>query len=589
MINVKTTDNENSNEFPIVFPSTNNINLNFSSSYREIFKRVLQSALPLCGANIINQASITAETLLLARLNSDTVAAITLIMSMRCAILPIFFSPLNSVSNLIAETNGKADQQLVGKIFQESCLLAAILSVPPVVIFAFAEPILLGLGQEAIIAKIVGNYFKAFVGCIPLLMLSVNLGELASGNNQNHLSLYKSLIFTFPFIAITYLLTFGPARLPAFNEQGPGYAAILCHGLSVAAMLSYYKFDKKFDPYKLFNINIKKYLPLIKEILKLGLPITFAIFGELSTIFASGLLGGLLGTDSLIAQTVASQYSALTYIYIYSILPTCTTSISEALASNQTHDIPRLGNAGIMINVFLSLIMLGLALAIPNQLASIFIDTNDADIKDALSIFKILLPLFMFNQLLDSIEKSTTGALYGMKDAVIPTSIFLFCKLFIGIPSAYLLAFQANLGVIGIALGNTTSLSISSVFLFLRWYQKSSEYIIQSKEITGFSKFKAWAKNDIYNADSANINSLSDPETITTNAAENNATNNYTSKIWRTYSNFFHYNPQLKSDESVNLPEVTTRNDNTHEISDEDKKIVKARSTVLIRGFSMRG
>jgi MATE family multidrug resistance protein len=75
-------------------------------------------------------------------------------------------------------------------------------------------------------------------------------------------------------------------------------------------------------------------------------------------------------------------------------------------------------------------------------------------------------------QISDSIQAISAGLLRGIKDVNIPTIFIAIAYWVVGIPAGCLLAFQFNMGGVGIWLGLIVGLTVSALFLLLRFLKK---------------------------------------------------------------------------------------------------------------------
>ena len=82
-----------------------------------------------------------------------------------------------------------------------------------------------------------------------------------------------------------------------------------------------------------------------------------------------------------------------------------------------------------------------------------------------------------FFQLSDGVQVVSMGALRGMGDVVIPSSIAFTAYWIIGLPLGCLLSFAFGLEVYGIWIGLTSGLVFASVILLIRFIVKSRNLV----------------------------------------------------------------------------------------------------------------
>ena len=127
----------------------------------------------------------------------------------------------------------------------------------------------------------------------------------------------------------------------------------------------------------------------------------------------------------------------------------------------------------------------------PEQLANIFLDTSEPDhilaITSAIPLLKIS-ALFLIAFGLNLIA---LGTLMGIQDIRLPLVINLVFQWGIGMTSGYFFCFYLNWGSIGLWLGLTIGISISTVFLIYRFYSLISEIIQKAEDEEELNRSKS--------------------------------------------------------------------------------------------------
>lgn len=99
-----------------------------------------------------------------------------------------------------------------------------------------------------------------------------------------------------------------------------------------------------------------------------------------------------------------------------------------------------------------------------NQLPFIFNDN-----PEVVSMTAYLLLFAALFQISDSTQSISAGLLRGIKDVKIPTYFIAIAYWAIGIPVGCVLAFYFKIGAAGIWMGFITGLTLSAIFLSLRF------------------------------------------------------------------------------------------------------------------------
>ena len=96
-----------------------------------------------------------------------------------------------------------------------------------------------------------------------------------------------------------------------------------------------------------------------------------------------------------------------------------------------------------------------------------------------MSIAAGLLLVSGFFQITDGLQAVILGALRGIQDVNVPTTLTFISYMVIGLPVSYYLGLKTSLGAVGIWLGLLTGLSISALLLFLRFQHQTKKLLNQ--------------------------------------------------------------------------------------------------------------
>ncbi|WP_036584370.1 MATE family efflux transporter, partial [Brucella anthropi] len=110
-----------------------------------------------------------------------------------------------------------------------------------------------------------------------------------------------------------------------------------------------------------------------------------------------------------------------------------------------------------------------LMVLIPRVFIGVFLDLHDPQNLPVMELAVTFLALAALFQIVDGAQAVAAGMLRGLRDTRIPMFLALFGYWGVGLPLGALLAFQFELGGVGIWLGLAAGLGIVSVLMTLRW------------------------------------------------------------------------------------------------------------------------
>ncbi len=432
-------------------------------------RKIFSLALPMAGTQFISIAGGFLSMTMLAQLGHQVLAASGLIFSTQVTIVVIGMSILMTLSIFIGRAFGAGQFKLIGNYLQQGWTLALVISIPIIILFWHISSFLLFFGQSVAIVQIVQSFFHAYVwGIVPLMFLACNQ-QLCYGTHKQNLVTVSSLLSVLVFLFFAYALIFGKFHMPRLEVAGLGYAMVIQMWFAFIFTTVCFYTDSHFKDFDLFHYRAHKDWGSIKQMFKIGWPISLQMSGEVSSFFVVSAMAGWLGINQLAAFQVIAQYIVLIIVPIFAISQASGILIGQACGAKQFHEIKRLGNICIGIGLVLSAISSILFIACPRLLASLYMDVHNPANAQTLHFVVILFAVFAVSQIFDTVRNVGTGALRGLYDTKFPMYTGLAGIWLIGIPLGYLFAFTFHWNIGGIAVGSLIGMIIGSAAVLYRW------------------------------------------------------------------------------------------------------------------------
>jgi MATE family multidrug resistance protein len=287
--------------------------LSLDSLLRES-KRISIKGWPLVVSFFINNSINLSPIFSLGHLGTDYLAAIALT-SMFCNItgFAVGIGMASALDTLCSQSfTGSSDRYALGKHLQRGLVIQAVLSIAIIILWFNTEQLLLLLGQDQRIAMLSGEMARWLaIGIFPNLVSSC-IQRYLQGQGIMMASFYVMIIaapinifMQWAFVWSTFA-KIGPIGAPLATS----ITNIIICGLLVgytafirgSACWGGWELKEMFDTKKLYGY------------LKLGFPGVLMICSEWWAFEIMALLAGLLGKNSLAAQTVMLQTSTITYL-----------------------------------------------------------------------------------------------------------------------------------------------------------------------------------------------------------------------------------------------------------------------------------
>ena len=407
---------------------------------------------------------------MLSHLGKEVLAASALIFSTRIAILLIGSSILFALSILVGHAYGEKDHQRIGNFAQQGWLLGLLLSLPIMLLFWKMRVIFIALGQDRYITDITQDFFNANIWNVPAFLLSVANQQLCYGVQKQKIDLWGNVLGMPILFLSAYALIFGHFGFHALGVAGLGYALNLQGWFYCLFTLTIFCFNNDFKSFQLFSFRLHKHYHDLLRMLKIGWPIAVQISGELLSFVASTAIVGWLGAPSLAAYQVVMQYLFLVLVPLFAIAQASGVLVGKAYGEKNYFKIKAIGHAGVLFSIIISVIVAGIFMAYPKELASLYLNIHNPANAEILHFIVILFIILGIQQIIDGARNIFTGALRGMFDTQFPMIVGLIVIWIIGLPLGYFMAFNLHWGVYGVETGITLGLLIGAIILTMRWH-----------------------------------------------------------------------------------------------------------------------
>jgi MATE family multidrug resistance protein len=439
------------------------------------FYPLLILAIPLALTGMLESGVFFFETLFLARLSPDALAAGALVSWLFGTFVVILFGILSAINILVAQKFGAKDTRGISLIVRDGIWLALLFFIPSFLIFWNIPSLFLLLGQSPKVVVLAETYLHALVwGLLPDLIM-IALIEIIIGLGHARLILVFSILSVSLNIFFSFALIFGKFGFKALGIAGAGWGTTISYWLSGIILLVYFFSHQDYKKYTqhLFKTTKESH---VLELIKIGMPMGIMYCIEVGFFFALTLLMGSLGSELLAANQIALQYMGTLMAIVFSIAQAITVRMGHLLGAHEIASAKRAGYAGIGLSILLMFIVAIGYWAFPTLLISIDLDTTNEANQVIVRFATQFLAICALFQLFEATRIALFGALRGVKDThfTLLTSIISFWL--IALPLGYWWATRWQWGGSGLWWGMVVGAACSVPLLFWRFNLKMKDY-----------------------------------------------------------------------------------------------------------------
>jgi MATE family multidrug resistance protein len=429
----------------------------------------LKLAVPMALTQLGQIAMMTTDLALIGRLGDAAVAAAALAGTVYFVSFTFGMGLVSAVAPLAAQAFGARDPRMVRRALRVGLWAALLISLPMMVVPFFGERILLALGQAPATSSLAQRYLLGLAWGITPGLWYLAIRGFMSAVNRPEPGLWITLAAIPANAVLVYLLIHGGLGLPRLELFGAGLATTIVNfGMFLAAVWFAYA-RRPFRKYKVLGRIWRIDWTLMRQLIVIGAPISFAFLLEYGLFGAAALLMGLIGTTALAAHQIALQVTAILFMVPFGIGMAATVRVGHAVGRGDAAAVKRAGLVATLLGMALvsalTLIVILTRFAIARSFLGEAAESAGAVIELTATLLTVGATFFVA----DGIQTVAAGALRGMNDTRVPLLFAVVSYWLIGFAAAYALAFHTELGAIGVWVGLSCGTAVYATLLVLRF------------------------------------------------------------------------------------------------------------------------
>lgn len=430
------------------------------NEYFKYIKDLLNLAMPIMAGNLGIVFIGAGDVFVAARYSTEALAAISIANSILMCIFMLGVGILMSVSPLLS--NFRGEKESIKKYFLPTVGFAMILSLVSFLLILGCIPLIDKIGFSPNLVPIIKRYM--FICSFSMLgaNLHIALKEFLQAFEIVLVPNLLNLFIVIVHLLLDFIFVFGLLGCPVMGAIGLALATLLSRTLIGLIMLIYCLKLVKVRPYNDFGYYIK--------LLKIGFPVTTAIFLEFSAFYLITIFAGRISDTYAAAQSILITLTTATFMIPAAMSNAIGVKVGFANGAGNFKDLKRYAYSGVGVSMLFMFICALCFLIFPRFFISIF--TNDKELIKICVPILILAGLF---QIFDGLQISLGGVFKGLKK----TNILMlgdFCAYWlIGLPLGILLAFKFKMNLYGFWVGLTLaifSLGIILSVILLKQFKK---------------------------------------------------------------------------------------------------------------------
>lgn len=406
------------------------------------------------------------DTVMAGRLSAEALASVAAGAAVWHTVLLAGMGVLLAVSPSVAQLDGAGRRAEIGPLVRQAFWIALALSAVTVGVALGAAPLLHALDVDPALHPTILGYLRALLWGAPAMYGFLALRFLCEGMEISRPIMYFGFIGLGVNVVANYGLIYGRWGLPALGAVGCGYATSAVWWTELIGLIFYIGRHPRLGSLGIFDhFEWPRAAPLLR-LLRLGLPIGFSFFAEVSMFAGVALLMGSISAVAVAGHQIAINVASTTFMVPLGIGLATTVRVGNLLGRDDRTGARRAGWIGISLALAAQVLSAVFLITFPRAIASIYSPDHEV-----IAIAVQLLFLAAIFQISDGLQVSAAGALRGAKDTRGPMIVTVIAYWLVGLPFGYWLCFHRDLGPRGLWIGIVGGLSVAGILLALRFGQ----------------------------------------------------------------------------------------------------------------------
>jgi MATE family, multidrug efflux pump len=428
---------------------------------REEARALVRLAAPVAATQLGLMSLGVIDTIMVGHLSKEALAAVALGNLYAWGLMIVGQGILMALDPLISQAHGAGDYPAVSLALQRGLLLSAAISLPFVMAFQHADPVLRAFRQPPEIIPVAAQFIRNLAPGVPAFMGFVVLRQALQGMSVVRPVLWSVAVGIACNIVLNLGFIYGHFGLPAMGAPGTAVATSITRTamLLVLAATSWPVFREVWQRPTRRLFEVRPYA----RMLAIGVPTGIQYGLEVWVFMTVSLVMGMLGTVPLAGHQVAVNLASISFMVPLGVGAAAATRVGNAVGRGDPAEARRAALVSLGLGAAVMTFSALMFASVPRLLAHIY--TNDAEV---IAMASALLPIAALFQIFDGIQAVGCGVLRGVAGTLSAAVINLVGYWVLGLPVGLYLTFRAGLGPRGLWLGLTFGLMVVAVLLVLR-------------------------------------------------------------------------------------------------------------------------
>jgi MATE family multidrug resistance protein len=424
-------------------------------------RSIVSHAWPILIAQLASMGMMVIDTVLLGHHGTVDLAAVAVGGGIYIAVVFALVGILQAVAPTVAHHVGAKREGEVAGALQQTVWLALALSVPGMLVLWFPDPVLALSTIEPEVEAKLRTYLRILACGMPAALLYRTCYSFCNALRQPRPLMLISLCNTLLHGLLAWSLVTGIFTEP-LGAIGCGLSNAFVNWIGCALAAMWVARSPALSRYRPFADWQAPRWTTIRELLRLGLPMGFSNFVEITSFTLIALFVAQLGATAVAGHRIVANLAALCYMLPLALAIATLAQVGQAAGARDWPRSRAAIGAGLLLAGSLST-LLGLLLWLAAEPIVVAYTSDPAVRLVSLS----LIGYIALYQFFDAVQTVAAYSLRGYKITFAPMLVHTIAFWGVGLFGGWWLAFRAPqpMGVEGFWLASLASLVVASVMI----------------------------------------------------------------------------------------------------------------------------
>lgn len=438
----------------------------FFSRYAENYRRIYRLGIPI----LIGQLGMIvvgfADNIMVGRYSTEALASASFVNNIFNVAIFACIGFTYGLTPLVGALFAQGRYRKIGETLRNGLIINVLFALMVTVAMGLIYVNLDRMGQPEELLGLIRPYFLIYlVGLVPVAVFNV-FAQWAFAINNPRLPMWIILVGNAINVIGNWLLIYGNCGFPELGLVGAGISTLVSRVFCPVAIIAIFLSVRVYREYSRGFLSGRMNGQDGRLINRMSWPVALQMTLESGSFTVAAVMAGWLGAIELASFQVMVIVGTLGFCVYYSVAAAVSIVVSNANG---------LGDRAGMRNAAFAGYHILLCLATTASLVFGFFGRYviGAFTEDPLVVnmsISLIVPLILY-QFCDATQINFANALRGTSNVMPMLWIAFVAYVIIGVPATYVLGFPCGLGIYGIFLSFSVSLSVAAglfVFFFLR-------------------------------------------------------------------------------------------------------------------------